>query len=374
MKLLVVCDFYHDSNTGAAGSLITIGNNLNLLNHEVDYIWRKEKRFIKSNNFYRFLELPFVQYQQIKNVLQQEEVDVIIVSQPHAWYAFKRLRKKYPNILFVNRTHGWEFRIQEISKQLGKKKKSLFEKFKFFVVSKLLKHCSYATIMQSDAVFCAGTDDSDYIKKQYPTSSKRVFSIGYGLSPQFLNLIVPKRNSQVIKLLYVGQYLERKGIKDIKIVLSKIQELSLAFEITFVVNEESIAKVKDDFAFIPSSSLKVSGWMKRDDLIDTYMKNDVFLMPSYGEGFGKTIIEAMACQLCVIGYREGALSDIGSHEVNGLIYDKGDIDGFTNGIIYLINNQDKLSMFKINAYKDVQKYTWLNHCKQTIDILKTLKD
>ncbi len=37
-------------------------------------------------------------------------LDVIVISHPFAYLAFERLSKEFPNILFLNLTHGWEHR------------------------------------------------------------------------------------------------------------------------------------------------------------------------------------------------------------------------------------------------------------------------
>ncbi|WP_339813439.1 glycosyltransferase, partial [Zunongwangia profunda] len=120
-------------------------------------------------------------------------------------------------------------------------------------------------------------------------------SILYGLSDDYIGLKYNEFSiNNKIKFLFVGQYVERKGILDLMQIFKNLNYLKDKFELTFIVNDGSIDNVTQDFSFL-GASLKVYGWMEREKLVDFYNNSHIFLMPSYGEGFGKTTTEAMAC-------------------------------------------------------------------------------
>ena len=52
---------------------------------------------------------------------------------------------------------------------------------------------------------------------------------------------------------------------------------------------------------------------------------DIFVLPSYREGFGTVIIEAAACGLPTIGYRIIGVVDAVVEEYTGCLVNKGDI-------------------------------------------------
>lgn len=363
-------DFEFNLNSGAAGTLTTIGNNLELLGCNVDYLWKQEKRIIKSNNFYRFFELPYVQFKQIKTALEIQHYDTVIISQPHAWFAVKRLKKLYPNTLFINRTHGWELRIAYNFKK-NQISLSIFNQLKDLPVSFLLKHCSYLTVKYCDGILCASLDDATFIRTNYPLYKDKVHVISYGLDPSYIGLKGRNINNK-IGFLFVGQYLLRKGIKDIEYAFRKLINRSSEFTLTFIVDKSSVQQVLKDFDFLNFDCLSVKSWIDRNQLISLYLDSDVFLMPSYGEGFGKTTLEAMASGLCVIGYKEAAVAEFCRHNSNALISEIGYVDAFVENLEFALDNINEIKKYGQQALEDIQGQTWQKNALQTSALVSKL--
>lgn len=63
------------------------------------------------------------------------------------------------------------------------------------------------------------------------------------------------------------------------------------------------------------------GYMRGQDLIDTYRSADAFIFPSTTETFGLVALEAMACRLPVIAARTGGVLDTVEDGINGFFYD-----------------------------------------------------
>ncbi len=370
MRILSVIDTEFDANSGAGGTVFKIGDLLKQKSHHVDYIWRKKQRLIKSNNFYRFFELPYDQYVQIRQAINKLNYDVVMVSQPFAFLAFFLLKPKYPNILFVNRSHGWELRIHQRLKLVTNSTSKKWKSFKNIPAHLLMKFCSYLTVRYSDLILTASSDDKDFIKEAYPKYAHKVESILYGLSDDYIGLKYNEFSiNNKIKFLFVGQYVQRKGILDLMEIFKNLNYLKDKFELTFIVNDGSIDGVKKDFSFL-GTSLKVYGWMDRKKLVDFYYDSHVFLMPSYGEGFGKTTSEAMACGLCVVGYEEAALSDLGISGVNCLLTDVGNVSELENIIHSVILQKYPLNELALNAYERIQNLSWENSVDELINLLK----
>ncbi len=375
MKILIISDFEENYNAGSAGSILIIGDHLAQLGHQVQYIWKNDDRFFKNFNLYRNLELPVVQYKQLKAALSKEHFDVVFISQPFAWMAFRSIKKNYPDTLFLNRTHGWELRIGPFIWD-NENKNSFFKYIKNTLTKYMLRINSYQTIKHMDGIVCASSSDSDFIKKEYPAYSDNVFLVNYGLSPEFLNIEKPVDVSTAgrkLRYLFAGQYSERKGILDIKNIFKKIADRQDEFELIFIVNQNSIEKVHQDFDFLTDKSLTVLPWVSRTELIDIYKSCDVFLLPSYGEGFGKTSVEAMACGLCVIGYIEGALKDFGVNNVNALLSEPGDKETLERNIKFALNNPGTCKEIGIKAHESMQHNTWLMNASNTVNVIDKIR-
>ena len=65
---------------------------------------------------------------------------------------------------------------------------------------------------------------------------------------------------------------------------------------------------------------------------------DLFVFPSRAEGFGATLIEAMAMRIaCVSTYSDGTRDTVEDGKT-GLTYAPGDVDGMTEAVQTLIRN------------------------------------
>lgn len=88
-----------------------------------------------------------------------------------------------------------------------------------------------------------------------------------------------------------------------------------------------------------------------------YKGADIFINPSYSEGFPRVVIEAMATGLPVVVTNVGGTKDILPEEELEYLVDKDDMDIFSDKILELVSRPDKCeSLSKINL-KFVKKYS-----------------
>ncbi len=103
-----------------------------------------------------------------------------------------------------------------------------------------------------------------------------------------------------------------------------------------------------------------TGFITDEELPAHYKLADVFIMPSYGEGFGIAFIEAMYYGLPTIaGNKDGSVDALYNGEL-GILVDPQDIDEISNAIKKIILNKEKyvpdrkllLSKFSYQTYKE----------------------
>ncbi len=61
------------------------------------------------------------------------------------------------------------------------------------------------------------------------------------------------------------------------------------------------------------------GYVPYEELVEHYNAAEVFVMPSFGDSFGQTFTEAMACGLPIVAARHGGVSDFVENGRNGLL-------------------------------------------------------
>jgi glycosyltransferase involved in cell wall biosynthesis len=106
-----------------------------------------------------------------------------------------------------------------------------------------------------------------------------------------------------------------------------------------------------------------------------YSACDIFVMPSLEEAFGQTLLEAMSCGVCPIGFNIGGISDLIIHDENGLLANPDDEFDLFSKINHLIHNPKLLNTFgdrsleiannkfsSLNQYNNF-KYLLLSHFK-----------
>lgn len=99
-------------------------------------------------------------------------------------------------------------------------------------------------------------------------------------------------------------------------------------------------------------------------LVSIYQKSDIFLFPAHEEGWGLTIVEAMACKCAIVGTRTGALLEIGVDNENALISDPGKPEQLTDNVFRLIQDKKLRTKIEENALKTAQELSWEKSIKK----------
>jgi len=82
---------------------------------------------------------------------------------------------------------------------------------------------------------------------------------------------------------------------------------------------------------------------------------DIFVFPSFQEGFPNSVLEAMACGLPVIATRIGGVVDVIKNEENGLLVEPGNVDQLADALKKLISDPEYASALGKNAIKTVRE-------------------
>ncbi|WP_281018734.1 MULTISPECIES: glycosyltransferase family 4 protein [unclassified Minwuia] len=80
------------------------------------------------------------------------------------------------------------------------------------------------------------------------------------------------------------------------------------------------------------------GYLAHADLLQRMRSGDVFLMPSYGEGFPNSLLEAMAAGLAPVVTPVGAVPEIVTDGKDGLVIPAGDADALAGAIRRLVDD------------------------------------
>lgn len=124
----------------------------------------------------------------------------------------------------------------------------------------------------------------------------------------------------------------RKGLKDVVAVVEPV--VAKAPNVVFHI----VAEFESVLPMIPDA---VRGRVRFDHKVEgrskyeAYRNADLYLLPSYGEGFPNALLEAMAAGLPVIVTPVGAVPEVVQEPENGFIVQPGDREAITDRIIRL---------------------------------------
>lgn len=163
--------------------------------------------------------------------------------------------------------------------------------------------------------------------------------------------------------IFVGRFEKRKGIYDFLALAEQLQGEEIHF---LVVGFDPLQLQK------PLKNVTIVGKVSNEKLFDYYDKSHVFLMPSYSEAFGITILEAMARGLVILASDIPGMREKIEAERNGYLFPPGDIEKIKERLLYLKNNPKEISRMSRNNLEDVQRFTVERQAKQYLEVYRNV--
>jgi N-acetyl-alpha-D-glucosaminyl L-malate synthase BshA len=355
MKIGIVCY----PTFGGSGVVATeLGKALADAGHQVHFItYRQPARldFFSENLFYHEVSVsnyPLFDYAPYELALSSKMVDVVRFEQldilhvhyaiPHASAAYmaKQILATYNiHIPVVTTLHGTDITL--VGKDLTYKPVVTF------------------SINQSDGVTAVSEDlkkstyDHFDIVKDIRVIPNFIDHNRFSLKPKdhFKKAIAPQ-NEKI--LVHTSNFRKVKRTQDVVHIFQRILEKVPAKLLMVGDGPERVVceqlcrdlKVCDHVRFLG----------KQDAVEEILSVADLFLMPSESESFGLAALEAMACKVPVISTNTGGLPELNIDGVTGFMNNVGDIDGMAKNAIYVLENDERLNIFKDNALKRAKEF------------------
>ncbi len=311
---------------------------------------------VKEGFLVKFQVITFLFFNIFYSITKMKDMDIIHVQWPipngFGAYFLKKIYKKP----YINTVHGEEF-------YLSKRFHTLF-------VLKWLINNSFKTITNSSAT------KNSYSRLDLNEDKFQV--IPFGVDMNFFKPLNTPKNGEVFQILSVGYFIERKGfeylIKAVKEVLKEYNNVTLKIigsgplknKLQYLITELKLV-----------NQVKLIGNVSDNELLQLYNSSDLFILPSITdtqgntEGLGVVLLEAMACELPVIGSRVGGIPDIIIDNESGLLVNEKDIPELSTKIKYLIDNEELRRKLATNGLNRVnEKFSWNQLMNSYLNIYK----
>lgn len=131
-----------------------------------------------------------------------------------------------------------------------------------------------------------------------------------------------------IKVLFAGRLLIDKGIQEFITLASRLKNKNFEFHISGKLDLENPNAVNsDDFAkCLNEPNIIYHGYTQFEEMFELYRATDIFLLPSYREGFPKAALEAAATGQPLLMSDVPGCRDCVVEGLNGFLFKKGSIE------------------------------------------------
>ncbi|MBE8727762.1 glycosyltransferase family 4 protein [Flavobacterium hungaricum] len=122
----------------------------------------------------------------------------------------------------------------------------------------------------------------------------------------------------------------------------------------FDLNEFTIIRPQDDY-----------------EIANTFKKSDIFISTSLWEGFSLPPLEALHCGMVILSSDSGGVREYAFNTFNASLFEPGNIKELKDGLIELIDNNDKREKYIENGKKTVKEFSWDKSAKELIALVQS---
>jgi glycosyltransferase involved in cell wall biosynthesis len=247
------------------------------------------------------------------------------------------------------------------------------------LVSDRLGRYSIEGMEHADAIVAVSSETAKNIRKILNVETDRIRIVPNAVNSLFHPL--PKHESQAFRqqlnvsqntfcLLNVGGNHPRKNLIAILKALHLIKQRGLSVQLW---------KVSDDFTtedkqFIKANDLENSiqylGCLDRPTLVKAYNAADVLVAPSLHEGFGITLLEAMACGTPVITSNTSAMPEVVGDA--GILVDPHSSQAIVDAVYRLSEDSIYYQELRQKGLTRVESFTWVKSAERMIEVYDRL--
>ena len=195
---------------------------------------------------------------------------------------------------------------------------------------------------------CNDAEKIDSIKKKYG-----IPDVPYILS---LNTLEPRKN-MAHAIRSFARMVEQENIKDLSLVLVGTKGW-LYGEIFDELSKNSALKDR----------VIITGFAADEDLAALYSGALAFVYPSFYEGFGLPLLEAMQCGVPVISSDTSSLPEVVGEA--GIMVSPTDDDALCQGMLDIYNSDSLRETMSLKSIEQAKKFSWQKCMRETINAYK----
>lgn len=195
----------------------------------------------------------------------------------------------------------------------------------------------------------------------------RVKAIYNGVAPEYRP--APRETGACQTVLYVGRFDPYKNVEGLLDVFSRLRKRGGADVRLRIIGApdprypEAPRKARE---LGLEGAVEWRGYAGGVDLVAAYQQADVFTLLSHYEGFGLTVLEAMACGTPVVCSRIGALREVAGDAAR--LVDVCDPDAAADALWRVLNDPVVAADMSRKGLERARQFTWARTAAQTLNV------
>ena len=232
-------------------------------------------------------------------------------------------------------------------------------------------------VKNADGIIVNSAYTGQDLIKHYPKAEGKVKKIMLGKDQQF----VPVKDPKVLMkykidqpyFLFVGTLEPRKNLLSLLDAFEKFKKSSqLSHQLVLVGKEgwklEAFHEKLNASEF--KADVKMTSYVERGDLPILYSMAEAFVYPSFYEGFGLPVLEAMACGTAVLTSNISSLPEVGGEAA--MYFDPLDSDKMAEQMLLLVSDPKEKERMEKAGLERAKQFNWDKAARETMDYLERL--
>jgi len=181
------------------------------------------------------------------------------------------------------------------------------------------------------------------------------------------------QNSNNYKVLFLARIAKDKGVEELLRAVSILQKKGCNFTLDLVGDGEYLPEAIEIIKKLNIESIvNVRGTILDSNLIrQSYLEADIYILPTYHEGFPRTLYEAMIFGTPIITTFVGGIPGVMQNKYNCLEIEPKSVDSIVSSLLYAFENYSDMGVLARNALSTVEPIvdsSRISHAKH-LDIL-----
>ena len=190
------------------------------------------------------------------------------------------------------------------------------------------------------------------------------------LRDEYKNLPIRKRNNDILKIVFVGRLIGKKGIAFLVDALS-LMPTDMDWELLIFGDGDDRVLIEKQIADSGiGKNVKLMGNRPLNQIAEAYQQADVFVLPSLRETSGNVLLEAMAYAVPIVAFDTSFCKELSNKQCGIFVKVNQSLDkikkDFCDAIIKLAEDQTLREKFGRNGYEYANRLTWEDKYKKII--------